>query len=76
MFKEVQGMADKTPSVNNYLSLKTASRRLDLNPKTLRLMIHRGELRHILLHGRYRISERDLIALMENAARGGARASA
>lgn len=55
----------------NFLSVANAARRIDSRPVTIRRMAARGEVRSVLLHGRYKISEQDLMRLMDSIARGG-----
>jgi excisionase family DNA binding protein len=62
-------MSDQTTAYN-FLSPSTAARMLDVHRNTILRMVKNGELKHILLHGRYRISEADLIALIQNAQNG------
>lgn len=57
-------------STYNLLSVSTAARILACRPVTILRMAKRGELKHIVLHGRYKISERDLVQFIKNAGKG------
>jgi len=54
----------------NFISARTAAQRIDVKVDTIRRWAKKGQLRSVLLHGRYRISEADLMALIQNAASG------